>query len=71
MSIRIILALIVLLALLGSMTYFFIPKTYDTVTSSKYGEGFLLNGETCECLGFKNETEKQCIGFIYSCKKVR
>ena len=49
--------------------YALIPKKYDTVHEI-YSDG-ILGGGRCECLGFKNEPEKTCIGILYDCRLVK
>lgn len=51
--------------------YALIPKKYDTVHEIYSVGGTLMSGSLCKCLGFKNESEKTCIGILYSCRLVK
>ncbi len=50
--------------------YALISKKYDTVHEI-YPDGILMGGGLCKCLGFKNESEKTCIGILYDCRLVK
>lgn len=64
---KIILTLIIFSLLTLGLVFAVQPKPYDTVKKT----GVAYTGESCECLGLKNENTKLCKGLVYNCLRVK